>query len=107
MVVGWCDISSLHRPVFEHAGCLGIGVVDGSRGIGIGEELMRAALQKAKANGLTRIELTVRENNSNAIALYKKLGFVIEGLHPNAVRINGRYENHLSMGLIWGDADGR
>jgi len=101
MVVGWCDISSLHRPVFAHAGSLGIGVIDGYRGMGIGEALMRAALQKAKTNGLTRIELTVRENNNRAIALYEKLGFVTEGLHRNAVRINGRYENHLSMGLIW------
>jgi len=100
VVVGWCDISSLHRPVFAHAGSLGIGVIEGYRGMGIGEALMLAALQKAKDNGLTRIELTVRESNSRAIALYKKLGFVAEGLHPNAVRIDMQYENHISMGLL-------
>ena len=31
---------------------------------------MKAALKKAKQKGLTRIELTVRENNASAIALY-------------------------------------
>jgi len=101
LVVGWCDISSLHRPVFAHSGSLGIGVIAGYRGLGIGEALMRAALQKAKESGLTRIELTVRENNANAIALYTKIGFVVEGLHPNAVRVDRQYENHISMGLIF------
>lgn len=24
-VIGWCDITSLHRPVFAHSGALGIG----------------------------------------------------------------------------------
>jgi len=101
IVVGWCDISSEHRPVLAHCGSLGIGIVNGHRGKGIGEALMSAALQKAKDKGLTRIGLTVRENNSNAVALYKKLGFVIEGLHRNAIRVDKQYENQMSMGLLF------
>jgi ribosomal protein S18 acetylase RimI-like enzyme len=100
-VVGWCDITSLHRPVFSHAGSLGIGVLSSWRGQGIGEALMRAAIKKAQSRGLTRIELTVREHNKPAIALYKKLGFQIEGLHRNAVRIDNEYENHISMALLF------
>jgi len=63
--------------------------------------LIRAALNKAKAIGLTRIELTVRENNKRAIALYEKEGFLIEGLHRNAVRIDTKYENQISMALLY------
>jgi ribosomal protein S18 acetylase RimI-like enzyme len=99
-VIGWCDISSLNRPIFSHSGSLGIGVLDAFRGNGVGEALMRAALTKAKEIGLTRIELTVREHNTRAIALYKKLGFETEGLHRNAIRIGTEYENQLSMGLL-------
>lgn len=99
-VVGWCDISSLHRPVFTHSGSLGVGVLASFRGHGIGEALMRAAIEKARARGLTRIELTVRERNKPAIALYEKLGFQVEGLHRNAVRIDNEYENHISMALL-------
>lgn len=80
-VVGWCDITSLHRHAFAHADSLGIGVLAPYRGQGIGVALIRAALNKAKEIGLTRIELTVRENNKRAIALYEKEGFLIEGLH--------------------------
>ena len=51
---------------------------------GIGERLIRQTLAAARAFGLHRVELTVRENNAGAIALYKKFGFAIEGLQRNA-----------------------
>ncbi|HEV2613961.1 MAG TPA: GNAT family N-acetyltransferase [Gammaproteobacteria bacterium] len=100
-VVGWCDITTLNRPVFEHAGTLGIGVIASHRGQGIGKRLIEAALAAAKLKGLTRIELSVRENNKTAIAFYEKVGFVKEGLHRHAVKIGDVYENHISMALLF------
>lgn len=100
-IVGWCDIVSLHRHVFVHSGALGIGVLSLYRGQGIGQALMCSALEKAKSIGLTRIELTVRENNKPAIALYEKFCFVVEGLHRNAVLIGIEYENLISMALLF------
>ncbi|WP_454784264.1 N-acetyltransferase family protein [Legionella sp. WA2024007413] len=100
-LVGWCDISPLDRPVFAHVGCLGIGVTAPYRGQGIGEALLSTALQMAKLKGLTRIELTVREHNQTAISLYEKYGFVKEGVHKNAVRIDGEYEHHIFMALLF------
>jgi ribosomal protein S18 acetylase RimI-like enzyme len=100
-VVGWCDISALDRPVFAHSGTLGMGVLAPYRGQGIGEALMRHALEKAKRLGLTRVQLHVREHNQAAIALYKKFGFVVEGLHRNAIRIDNEYENDISMALLF------
>lgn len=99
-VIGWCDITSLDRPVFAHIGSLGIGVLASYRGHGIGKALIKTALQKAEEKGLTRIELTVRENNKPAIALYEKFGFVAEGVHKNGVCIDGVYENHIFMALL-------
>lgn len=103
-VIGWCDISSLDRPVFAHVGSLGIGVLAAYRGQGIGKKLMHAAIQQAEQKGLTRIELTVREQNKSAIAMYEKFGFEKEGIHKNAVCIEGKYENHIFMALLLGDA---
>lgn len=100
-VVGWCDISPLDRPVFNHVGELGIGVIDTFRRQGIGLKLIEAALEAARGRGLTRIELTVRDTNIPAIRLYEKMGFQVEGMHKNAVLIDGKYENHLSMALLW------
>lgn len=101
-VVGWCDISSLDRPVFSHAGLLGMGIVSEHRGKGLGRRLIDRAIAKAREIGLERIVLTVREKNTRAIALYEKVGFVIEGRHPRAVKVDEQYESHLTMGLWLG-----
>ena len=100
-IIGWCDISALDRPIFAHIGSLGIGVLAPYRGKGIGKTLIGAALKQAKLKGLTRIELTVRENNTSAIALYEQFGFEKEGVHKNAVCSDGHYENHIFMALLW------
>lgn len=101
-IVGWCDISSFDRPIFAHSGTLGIGILAPYRGQGIGKALMKTVLQKAKEKkGLTRIELTVREKNVSAIALYTQFGFEKEGIHKNAVCIDGKYENHVFMALLF------
>lgn len=100
-VVGWCDISPQNRPVFQHVGELGMGVVHGHRGKGLGEKLIRAALDSARKLGLTRIELTVRSTNIPAQRLYEKVGFKVEGVHKNAVLLDGEYFDHIFMALLW------
>lgn len=100
-VVGWCDIiPNQSRIVLSHCGTLGIGLLPEFRGKGIGRELMKRTIDAAFNFGMTRIELTVRKKNSNAIALYKNLGFEIEGFHRNAVCIDGQYEHLYSMAIL-------
>jgi ribosomal protein S18 acetylase RimI-like enzyme len=100
-VVGWCDVvPNRSRAIYSHCGTLGIGLLAEFRGKGIGRQLMQRTIDAAFAFGLTRIALTVREENANAIALYRSLGFETEGLHRNAVCIEGEYENLYSMALL-------
>ena len=99
--VGWCDIARKdNRVVYLHCGVLGIGLLPHFRGRGIGRRLMETTIAAAFAAGMTRIELTVRESNTNAITLYKNLGFNTEGLHRNAVCIDGQYSNLYSIALL-------
>ncbi len=98
-VVGWCDISSLHRPVYEHCGELGVGVIAPFRGQGIGKALMNAALNKAKQKGLTRIELTVFAHNQRAHNIYLNLGFVVEGRKIKAAKIDEQFIDVICMAL--------
>jgi ribosomal protein S18 acetylase RimI-like enzyme len=99
-VVGWCDIVPKSRPVHAHSGVLGVALLPEFRGQGLGGRLMRQALDAAQTYGLHRIELTVRENNANAIALYRKLGFETEGLLRDAIKVDGVYENVVLMAVL-------
>lgn len=105
-VVGWCDISLSSQPVFGHCGTLGMGVIAGCRGRGIGTQLLKAALARAKEIGLERVELEVFESNAAAVALYRKMGFVIEGRKIRSAKIDGRYENDLIMARLFGGTHG-
>lgn len=100
-VVGWCDVVPVPRAAMAHSGILGMGVVEGHRGAGIGSALLRATLAKARANGLTRVELTVREDNLRARALYERFGFAAEGLKRNGFRVDGVYFNLVLMALLF------
>lgn len=100
VVIGWCDISPFNRPVYAHAGELGMGVLAEFRGQGIGKQLLSAAIEHAKTIGLTRIELTVRDENRAAIALYEQMGFQVEGIKRHATYMDGHYSNDLLMSLV-------
>lgn len=99
-IVGWCDVCRHSRPVSLHVGTLGIGLLPDYRGKGLGRQLMQATMDAAIANGMTRIELTVREDNANAILLYKSLGFEIEGLIRKSHLVDGVYENVYLMSFL-------
>ena len=100
-VIGWCDVTPKPRPIYAHNGVLGMGLLPQFRGRGIGKRLIAQALAAAQDFGLQRVELTVRENNVNAIALYKKVGFEIEGVQREAILVDGSYENLILMGLLF------
>lgn len=103
-VIGWCDILPHDMSGFDHTGALGMGLLPQWRGRGVGRTLLRTTLQKAVNNGLTRIELDVYTSNLKAIALYRKFGFVEEGLKRNARLLDGVYEDVMLMALLCGNA---
>ncbi|MBR0785251.1 GNAT family N-acetyltransferase [Bradyrhizobium iriomotense] len=100
-VVGWCDIRRHPRPIYAHAGILGMGLLQPFRGQGLGTRLITTTLAAARAAGLSRVELSVREDNRSAIALYMRVGFAVEGLSRNAVRIDGVYESVIQMAVLF------
>ncbi|WP_112605391.1 GNAT family N-acetyltransferase [Rhizobium sp. WW22] len=99
-VVGWCDISRHGFPSHAHAGKLGIGIIPTYRGRGLGRRLLEATLRAARDAGIERVELSVHADNSRAVALYEKVGFIREGLARNSVRIDGRYKDAIHMAFF-------
>jgi RimJ/RimL family protein N-acetyltransferase len=87
-------------PSHAHAGKLGMGIVSAYRGRGLGRRLIETTLHAARDAGIERVELSVHADNSRAVALYEKVGFVREGLARNSVRIDGRYKDAIHMAFF-------
>jgi len=99
-IVGWCDIRRESIPVYSHTGHLGMGVLAQYRGRGLGERLIRAAIEAARETGFERIELSVYGRNASAMALYRKVGFVHEGTRVRGKKLDGDYDDVHMMGLL-------
>jgi ribosomal protein S18 acetylase RimI-like enzyme len=98
-VFGWCDVTPMERAVFAHRGVLGMGVVPEYRGRGVGRALVEAALAAARRSGLARIDLEVRADNAAAIGLYRAVGFAVEGVKRDALRLGGARFDLVAMAL--------
>ncbi len=69
--------------------------------LGLGTEMVRAALSLAREKGLHRVQLSVIDGNQGAIHVYEKAGFKMEGAMIDAYRgVDGRYHNSIEMGVI-------
>ena len=99
-IVGWCDIRRETIPVYAHCGHLGMGLLPPYRGRGIGERLIRASIEAARAAGFERIELSVYARNTRAVALYRKVGFVHEGTRVRGKKVDGEYDDVHLMGMV-------
>lgn len=85
----------LHR--IRHRAHVVIGVLERFTGRKIGTELLTALETWARHHGIERLELTVRADNARAIALYRKMGFLVEGVRQGALKVHGKLLDEWSM----------
>ena len=86
-----------------HAASIGMGVHDDFAGRGIGTALMAALIDTADNwLDLKRLELTVWTDNAPAQALYRKFGFVEEGVLRAYAYRDGAYVDALAMARLRG-----
>jgi ribosomal protein S18 acetylase RimI-like enzyme len=100
LVLGWCDIIPGWAHAIQHRGTVGMGVLSQNRFRGIGSRLLGACLEKAKQSGISRVELEVRADNTRAIRLYERFGFIREANLKHALRIDDQYHDAIQMSLI-------
>lgn len=100
-IVGIATIHSSHKIKSRHEGELGIVVAKKYQGKGIGSTLIQKLIDWCKENGVTtRIRLDTRTDNTAAVSLYMKFGFVVEGCCKNQTLLNGRYYDLYIMGMM-------
>lgn len=100
-VIGNLNFSAGLSPRITHIGEFGVSVLKNYWGNGIGEELIKYLIEWSKKSGIIRkINLRVRTDNQRGINLYKKLGFLQEGILTRDFLINGKFYDSMAMGLI-------
>jgi len=99
-IVGWCDVTPIPFEGMRHVGRLGMGLLPSFRGQGLGRRLVREALSQVFAKSLKRVELEVFASNKIAVGLYKREGFVIEGVKRFARFLDGAGDDILIMGCL-------
>jgi putative acetyltransferase len=97
-VVGCVGLSVPPGARVRHTGSVGIMVHVDYQGRGIGRALMTAILDLAdRWLMLKRVELCVFTGNERALALYRSLGFVVEGTKKYAAVREGVYADEYLM----------
>lgn len=100
-IVGFarCIGNKLNR--FRHKAEFGICISKQYWGHGIGKVLLENILLWADTVGIEKITLYVVETNSKAINLYKRFGFIEEGLLiKDRIHKDGNYYNTVIMGRL-------
>jgi len=100
-IIGIATIHSSHKIKSRHEGELGIVVAQKYQGQGIGSRLIQMLIDWCRGNGVTtRIRLDTRTDNTMAVSLYLKFGFVVEGCLRNQTLLDGKYYDLYIMGMM-------
>ena len=87
-----------HR--IKHSAYIVLGVLKEYSNHGVGTHLMEQLLKWASESKIIRLELTVMCHNEKALALYKKMGFVIEGIKKKSIFIDNKYIDEYYMSKL-------
>jgi L-phenylalanine/L-methionine N-acetyltransferase len=100
-VIGHAGLHGSKNVRRQHAWGLGISVRDDWQRRGVGTRLMETMLDLADQwLGALRIELTVFTDNAAALALYRKFGFDVEGVHRAYALRDGAYMDVTAMARL-------
>ena len=90
----------------QHRCGFGISILQEYSGLGLGSQMVKAALAQAEENGFGQVELGVFSDNFRAIRLYEKFGFQKTGVCPRAFRLkDGTYRDEIQMVRMLGEGN--
>lgn len=90
-IIGFLDFHNGNRQRTKHQGSFGMSVKYEFRNQGVGKALLTVLIDWAKAHPwIEKVCLEVMADNTNALGLYRKFGFVEEGIKTKAVKLEDK-----------------
>lgn len=102
-IVGSATLDRSCLSKLNHTVSLGITILKAYSGQGIGSSMMKKIIEWTELNKIEKIDLEVFEDNTPAISLYKKFGFIEEGRKRKAIKTNEGYKDIILMGRFRND----
>lgn len=88
----------MDRKKTWHRATFGIAIRKSDWGQGLGRKILSELIEFAKQSGYELLELEVAADNTTAVELYKRIGFVTYGIRPRSLRLkSGEYYDELLM----------
>lgn len=105
VIIGDAGVSQIRNHLkFRHRAYMGISIQKAYCNKGLGNIMVKIAVEQAKRNGFEQLELGVFSDNPNAICLYEKSGFKKVGIMPRAFKLkDGTYRDEIQMVHIFDD----
>lgn len=85
----------------RHSAYIVTGILQAYTGQGIGTKLFKELENWATFNKINRLELTVMCHNQAGLALYKKMGFEIEGLKKHSLIVSHQNVDEYYMAKLF------
>ncbi|ANU26474.1 GNAT family N-acetyltransferase [Planococcus versutus] len=95
--VGFLTIMGNDAKRAAHRATIDLGLQKDAQGKGIAQSLLKKAEEWARAKEITRLEVTVVEENEAARKLYEKTGFHSEGIREKSMMIDDKPHNELYL----------
>lgn len=96
-IIGTMNIQRGFYKKNRHTANLGIAIESGHRGKGIGRRMIEEGIKWCRENGIAKLNLEVFSSNVNAISLYKKIGFTVEGQRKGQFLVGNDYVDDVLM----------
>lgn len=100
-IIGYISAEKGTYKRIQHKAYITIGILEEYTNKGIGTEFFILLDIWAKQQNIKRLELTVETENLNAIKLYKKSGFSIEGTAKNSMHVHNSFRDEYYMAKIY------
>ncbi len=99
-LVGYLSADRENFARMRHSAYIVTGIIQKCTGRGIGTYLFIELENWCRSKEIHRLELTVMCHNLAGLALYKKMGFEIEGTKKHSLLIDGQYVDEYYMAKL-------